>query len=244
MNYPSGIVEYFTGKYFKPLLQLEYDRNETKNQSRWDYLVNQATEKKVLHIGCLDHEPMIKVKRENGDWLHDKVSSVSSACIGIDIDSKLIELVKQKYQVNNIIDFNFMNNDVLPNELEGHWDTILLPDVIEHIPNPVEFLEKLRLSIGKSASSLVITTPNALCYDNIRLSLQNKEHINSDHISIFTPYTLGKTVTAAGWDIKEIDFINYHPAAKTTGVRSFLRSKALKSRPLLRDTIALICTTS
>jgi 2-polyprenyl-3-methyl-5-hydroxy-6-metoxy-1,4-benzoquinol methylase len=242
MNYPPGTEPYFTGDAFKPLLQLQYSKSFDMPRSRWDFLIEKARDRSVLHVGCLDHADLIDPKIEAGQWLHSAISEVASRCIGIDVNQELIERLRIRHGVDNIVYHDLTQAHGIPEIFLGDWDNILLPDVLEHIPQPIEFLKGLRVSIGHRVKELVITTPNALCYDNFGLSLRNREHINSDHFALFSPYTLGKTVAAAGWHIRELHFVDYHPAARVTGIRSFLRYMALKHRPALRDTIALVCT--
>ena len=242
MNHSSEIQQYYSGKAFKPLLKLGYEKEAGDQLSRWQFLIDHAKNKRVIHLGCLDHESLIRPKIADASWLHGAVTEEASECVGVDIDEEVIQMLQVEYNIDNIVNYDATNQEDLPERLDREWDTILFPDVIEHIPDPVKFLSSLRSGLGQRAKQLVITTPNALCYDNLYLAMNNKEYINSDHISIFTPYTLGKTVTNAGWNVKELKFVNYHPAAKVTGVRSLLRYSALKYRPLLRDTIALVCT--
>lgn len=78
------------------------------------------------------------------------------------------------------------------------WDYLLLLDVLEHIPNPIFFLENVKQRLSKNSSKIIITVPNAFSIGNFFLTFLSKECINTDHYFWFTPFTLAKVCVEAG----------------------------------------------
>jgi SAM-dependent methyltransferase len=78
---------------------------------------------------------------------------------GIDISSKAVEQAKR-----NFGDF-YIACDLFDyaNKKPGSYDVIILTEVIEHITNPMEFIETA-LKLLKSKGAIVITTPNKSIY--------------------------------------------------------------------------------
>jgi hypothetical protein len=77
----------------------------------------------------------------------------------------------------------------LPPSITGRFDVIYSLHVIEHVPNPVEFLKTIRTMLTPKGR-IVITCPNAL--------LPNAEILHADHLFSMTPYHLEKFVRRTG----------------------------------------------
>lgn len=91
------------------------------------------------------------------------------------------------------------DEDILKNE----WDYIVLGEILEHVDNPVEFLEKILKNYGKNIKNILITVPNILSTGRIlEIKKNNGEMINSDHRYWFSPYTLLKVTERAGIKIE------------------------------------------
>lgn len=187
--------------------------------SRNELLKKISANKKILHIGCADHPELIEKKRESGNYLHDLLTDIAEQVVGCDVNQsalqKMTDLgIKDLYTPENIPDIKF--------------DLVLIPDVIEHLPNVNDFLLSLR---KYRADKIVITTPNAYRLQN--RSLWRKELVNTDHRYWFSPYTLSKSVIAAGYEIEDIYYTD------TYGNNIF---KNIKKHlfPLSRDGLAII----
>lgn len=239
---PSDELEaYAKGEYFHAQLRIRLARSVPSSaRDRWDFLVDTARGKRVVHVGCLDHEGLVDQKIADGKWLHAELSRVASECVGIDVDNGLITHLAERYGVNNII-FHDLGCGRLPAGLASQWDVVFLPDVLEHIEAPVAFLTSLREAFSATSCRLVVTVPNAFSYDNFYRTLCREEWINTDHFAWYSPYTLCKTVIASGWRIRSLHFLEYNPRAPTTGVRSLIRNVILNRRPAFADTLGLVC---
>ncbi len=206
-----------------------------KIQNRLKFLEEQVTRKKVIHIGYCDHPDIVDFKIKNDIWLHKRISEKAEQCLGIDLNRTAVEYIRAKYGYHGYC------LDIIRDELPGtikseKWDYVLLPEVLEHLNEPVTFLTQIREKFGDIASHLIITVPNALRLANIENIFYNKEYINSDHRWWFTPYTLSKISGVAGLNIEAVFFVESYNIPRYALIRQFL----LRVFPGLRDTIILI----
>jgi 2-polyprenyl-3-methyl-5-hydroxy-6-metoxy-1,4-benzoquinol methylase len=172
--------------------------------SRIDMVTRLCAGKRVVHVGCADHVPLIREKLENGTWLHDRLVQVASRCVGVDINQEGIDYMQRLgYQDVHCAD---LTDDNSPLGFEGEFDYVVLGEVIEHVSDPTAFLEKVRQRFAGRASRIIVTAPNAFRLENIRFAFANREAINSDHRYWFTPYTLSKSAAMAGIDVERIGF--------------------------------------
>src|SRR5690242_19622875 len=71
------------------------------------FLTGMARGKKVVHLGCLDHQPLIADKIARGQWLLKELTDVASACIGVDIDEEALRYEESAFGYRNIVLGNF-----------------------------------------------------------------------------------------------------------------------------------------
>ncbi len=203
---------------------------------RDEFLTNLCKNKKVLHIGFLDHIDLIEQKIKENLWLHAKLIESSKICYGLDIDANGINYVKKKFGIKNIYFADIFNMNIPSEIYQVDFDLVLLPDVIEHLNDPVLFLSRMKKCF-QNVEKLVITTPNAFRLQNFTNVLRGIEILNSDHRYWFTPYTLSKVVITAGF--KKISII--YAEHRYTPRRKLLKKIILKKYPQLRDCIILKC---
>jgi hypothetical protein len=200
--------------------------------SRDNYLIDKIKGKRVLHLGFLDHIPLIKTKVVNNTWLHKKLCDHASLCIGLDINQDGIDLCKN-LGFGDLYNFNVFTDEV-PTELKNKkYDYLVIPDVIEHIGNPVLFLSMLKLKLGDIVENLILSTPNSFQLFNVLYPFRTIEFVNTDHRFWFTPYTLTKIIIDAGCTPKNFEVIQHGSLPK----KNILKKIVLQKFPLLRDTI-------
>ncbi len=202
---------------------------------RDDLLVDLAKNKTILHIGFVDHIPLINEKIERGNWLHQKIIDASNKCYGIDINREGIEYIKTKFNIDNLYVVDVTSNDIPSELLENKFDYIFIPDVIEHIGNPVYFLTSIYENFKDSANKIVLTAPNAFGWNNFKNSFKSLEIINTDHRFWFTPYTLSKIVADAGYKINRLNLVEHGKLSK----REIFKKYILNIYPAFRDTIVI-----
>lgn len=242
MKISNDYLTYLNGSRFHNGLEFpinDHLATESFVPDRFNYIKKIGAGKKILHVGCADHLQLIDAKRASGIWMHDYLSQISSECLGIDINREAVNYINNKLGIKNVIYADVLQQ--LPGALiEGTpWDIVFLGEIIEHVSDPVYFLNNLRNGLQNNAKELLITAPNALRWENFRNLKRGIECINSDHRFWFTPYTLAKIVSAAGFTPIEHFFVTSYKVAKPCGIRSYLNYRRLSRIPAYRDTIIL-----
>lgn len=209
MKLDKTALEYITGIKFSNKLIIPYSYYEAI-PDRVQFLTALAAKKKVIHLGCLDHLPVIEQKILNGQWLHKKLTESASTCIGIDTNEETKEYVETRHGYTNIILGDFTKNK-LPQLTSQQWDYAILGEILEHIDNPVAYLQSIRELYSDCIDTIVITVPHAWSQTAMQMANQSAEIINSDHRYWFTPYTLAKVIHQSGLQIEDIYFANRVP---------------------------------
>lgn len=201
---------------------------------RLDLLRRMATGKRVLHLGFADHLPLIDAKIAKGTWLHALLADVAASVTGIDNDAEAVAHCRALgYGDLHTLD---VTTDALPADLDGQtWDLAVLGEILEHVDNPVAFLDGLRRTLDGRCAEIVISTPNAFEASNLVHAMRSVEFINTDHRFWWTPYTLAKVCTRAGLTVVDLDVCKNHRS-------SVLAMEPLTHLfPMLRDTLVVRC---
>ena len=239
MIYDNLTKEYLNGDQFNNGAIINLKTKHDDILLRDEYLLKIAKGKNILHLGFVDHLPLIDKKIKKGNWLHKKLMDVSNICYGVDINKEGIQYITNKYNYENLYAMNIIT-DVIPEEiLNTKFDYILIPDVIEHIGNPVEFLQAIRERFKNNTEKIILTTPNALRWNNFINSFKSIEIINTDHRFWFTPFTLSKIVIDSGYKINAIGYFEHGRLPKRYIVKKFILSKYNAFRDTLIIDISL-----
>ena len=196
--------------------------NTGRAPRRVDRLMDLCRNQKVLHVGCCDHLDLIRSKVEQGVYLHQNLCKVASRCVGMDISEPGVALLRE-------LGFPevYVPNDVPQQSPQGDFDICLLADVIEHVGDVVGFLQSMRRYKFKT---LVVATPNAF---RLRNFLGRSELINTDHRYWFSPYTLCKVITDAGYLPQQVELTHSDFVSR----KGALAARVLDFLPKHRDTL-------
>jgi len=234
------VSPYLSGEKFSNGLDVRYECNDQDYvyRSRIDVLRELCQSKNVVHLGCVDHnEDMIARKLEKNKWLHKHLCDVSERCFGIDLSENGIQYLKGElgYQDSAVLDITAGSCESLE---QLQWDYLLIPEVLEHIGNPVQFLADIKKQHSGRFKQVVITVPNAFSLDIMKQAVKGIETINTDHRFWFTPYTLSKVVHSAGLKPQKIIMCKGGIVKK----RSVFRNYKFSRNPLLRGNIVMLCS--
>jgi len=208
MKFSDEIIEFLNDFKFSNGLSVPISKINDELISRKELILRIIKNKRVIHLGCCDHIPLIKDKIKVNSWIHKQITEKSKYCLGIDINKDAINYVRSEFKYKNIIYGDITNNKKIT-EIEGEkFDIMVMGEILEHIDNPVLFLNKIRDNYKTNISQILITVPNAFSYRNIKNLKKNFEQINSDHRYWFTPYTLAKIAIRAGYQISEFFFVD------------------------------------
>ncbi len=232
MKIDENSIPYLEGKKFSNSLIFPVSY-EYVNMDRLSYLEAKCANKKVVHIGFADHIPLVPEKIKNNKWLHQRLLNVSSRCIGVDVDAEALDYFAKNYSYNDIYLHDVVNDPPLQQIVAEKWDYMVLGEILEHVDNPVSFLTGLVNKYGQYVQRILITVPNAVNLMNVRMAKNHKELINSDHRFWFTPFTLAKVGTMAGWKPVEFDYCQNHAPGK------WIFRQILKRYPAYRETLIM-----
>lgn len=202
--------EYLKGDKFSNSYTFKLKNIDYPVEPRIKTLVEIIKGKRVLHVGCCDHIGLIPEKVKKNIWLHGLFNKNSSECIGIDIDKKAVDFINNNY-CNNAYYFDIENDQIKGSVLDGtKWDYCILGEILEHVDNPVKFLNDLKNKFSDICDKIIITVPSGFDYNLIKDFINNKvEVINSDHRYAFSPYTLAKVFVKAGIKPEQFYFADY-----------------------------------
>jgi len=217
------IIPYLKGEKFSNGLDLTITEKFEDNR-RIDLITKLSVNKKIIHIGCVDHIPLIKEKLSNNTWLHSLITEVADKVIGVDISQEGINYIKNEIGVANVVCAD-ITTDSIP-ELEGEqWDYMILGEIIEHVDNPIQFLNSILKKYKGIVNKIYITAPNIMVRNRFEHMINtSSELINTDHRFWFTPFTLAKVMTLAGFNNIKLDF-----ADRVTLNKAELVSRKLKT---------------
>ncbi len=236
MKFSKDETAYLNGKKFANGKFFTVAAPNNKNTDRLDFLEDISKEKRIIHVGFADHIPLIDSKISNGTWLHKRLIDVSNKCVGIDILQDSVTYVREKHKISNLFCLDIIKDEPPASIANEVWDYMIIGEVIEHIDNPVEFLDIIRQKYKPFVKNIIITVPNAFRWHNIRLIFKHQEFINTDHRFWFTPFTLAKIITQAGYDM------DYYLLSQTIVDFSFLKKTLIKRYPLCRETIIAVAS--
>src|SRR5215831_5196652 len=136
----ENISGFLSDKEFDEGLKVQFDFDKER-KTRLQKITELSINKRVIHVGCVDHMPIIEEKIKNNTWLHKLVTDVASECIGVDINKEGIEYMRKIGYTNAF--FADLMKPTLLQITENHWDYMILGEILEHVDNPCEFLKTL-----------------------------------------------------------------------------------------------------
>lgn len=160
------------------------------------FVVDYCRGKKVLDIGCVQHDPE---NYKNKYWMHRALNEVASELVGIDLSREGVDYLNDK-------GFNIIMADAQLFELEQVFDVIVAGDVIEHLEDFHGFLESCKNHMN-SESRLLISTPNPWYWRNIvKAAIYEEVPNNPEHTCWLCPRTLRQLVNRHELDVKRFVF--------------------------------------
>jgi hypothetical protein len=195
-NIEETTKDYLSSRKFSTGIKFDWSSIPLFMGSRYDILPNLLKNKRVLHFGFADHLDQIDEKIKQGRWLHGRLLNSCKYIAGIDISEEAVNLCKTK-GIKDIYALDIMQD--LPSELSKEFDYILCADVIEHLPEAVKIFSRLRDLCDKLGCKCLVTSPNAWSLHFLLPVLEGKETVNTDHLCIYSPYTLLRLLALAGF---------------------------------------------
>lgn len=225
----QAIEPFLSGQQFSNGLKIQVP--EAPVIGRIEALTTIIRGKSVIHFGFCDHLPLVAGKMSSGTWLHGILSDAASECVGLDIDDHAVRTLADEHNVSNGFTFDLFQ-DTLPSAVTAQkWDYVIMGEILEHVDNPVAFLDRMKTVFSACASRLIVTVPNAYDLTSQQFAQQNSECINSDHRYWFTPYTLTKVAHRSGLELEGLQMCD--DTMKTT----WRRRRKIQRQPILAETL-------
>jgi len=172
---------------------------------------NICSDKKVLDLGAMD-ETAYTAKQGQGTWLHEEIAAVAAQVVGID-SSPILQTAGLQTKPNAVIypgdimalgawlknssDVNLPQKSFTP-------DVVVAGELIEHLHNPLMFLQNIKAIESLNGKTLIITTPNATAIHNCLIGLASRESTHQDHLCILSFKTLSTLCHRAGFSAWQI----------------------------------------
>lgn len=189
---------------------------------------------RVMHLGFADHAPLIAAKRAQGVWLHDRVLAEAQAAWGVDINLEAVALA-QSLGVPDLHVADVHGPGMAELVQRFAPDCWLLPDVLEHLHEPVAFVQQLAQLAPQAR--LVVSVPNGLSLRNQLQALRNVERINTDHLCWYSPFTVLKLLRRGGYVAEALWAAQIAPAGSWAGR---LLAAGVAPRPLWADNLVVV----
>ena len=211
MLFTEEELKYLSGELFSSGFQFKLRDNYL--DGRINTLIKILKDKSVLHVGCCDHIPLIKEKINRNEWLQGVLDNNCKRVIGVDINQEAVDFVNSNSLAKeNVYCADVTNSEFLERIPSVDFDYILLGEILEHVPNPVDFLSKLRIATRETNAKIIVTVPNAFSFLRKKKYNRGIEGINTDHKYWFTPFTAAKVFMMAGIKPLELLFANQSSA--------------------------------
>jgi SAM-dependent methyltransferase len=167
----------------------------------FDIILPYIRDKKVLDVGCVDHE--LK-KKDSSLWVHGFLKKYCDV-VGIDIlKDEIDSLRKEGYNVycKNAEDFHF----------DSKFDVILAGELIEHLSNQGLFLRNCKKYLNKDGL-LILSTPHSFNIREMFLNLfflRDNPLVNPEHTCYYTPRTINQLLNREGFRVVKFNYFDFY----------------------------------
>lgn len=167
-------------------------------RNKKDWIIPYINRKKVLDLGCVQHDLS---NINNPNWLHGNIVKHAKTVLGVDCLENEVKVLKE--QGLNVICAN-----VEEITLDDKFEVIVAGDLIEHLPNPGRFLERVYDLLTPDGIFLV-TTPNPVHFMRfIQLFLRGRVTVNSEHTCWFNEEVLLQLAGRYGFEVLDVVYLD------------------------------------
>lgn len=174
---------------------------------RKNEIISFCINKRVLHLGFVQHANLRRDKINNDDWLHDKVLKVAKSTVGIDYLKSEVDIIKDELSIEcyygDVTDLNNMN-------YQSKFDVVICGELIEHLSNPGLMLDGIKRFMNED-TVLIITTPNPwrdLWVSNMYNGITEEKWLNKEHVCWYSFQTLKQLLERH--DYSEVKYSYYY----------------------------------
>ena len=145
------------------------------------FFCEKSLDRKVLHIGCYEHNNNYM---NSDSWKHKQIHKVSRKCIGVDINKKGIQFM-------NKLGFAAIYADATSNKFLGSkFNVLIAGDVIEHVQNIKGFMKFLRRHLSTNGR-IYISSPNPFFFSHVLSAWTSRPMVaNFEHTTWISESTM------------------------------------------------------
>jgi len=170
---------------------------------RIGYIARACAGYRVLDLGAMD-ETAWQAKRGHGTWLHEEISRTALRVDGFD-NSTMIPAEGLRTGPTSIIRRGDVTDpQSLLATLAEPPEVIVAGELIEHLENPLRFLEQFAAIGALAGKTLILSTPNATALHNALIALAYRESTHHDHLCVLSYKTLTTLCSRARFPAWEI----------------------------------------
>ena len=163
-----------------------------------DWIIKFIKEKKVLDLGCVQHN---LAKAKDPDWLHGILVSHAKSVLGVDYLQNEVSALKLQ-------GYNIVCANVEKMELGDDFEVIVAGDLIEHLSNFGQFMERISEHLGEGGIFLV-TTPNPVnILRFVQVLFSGRAGANPEHTCWFTEKVLDQLAARYGFNILDVAYVD------------------------------------
>lgn len=166
--------------------------------AKQDWIIPFVTDKKVLDLGCVEHD-ISRTKKEG--WLHGIIHKYARSVVGVDcLPGDIAALKEQGYHV--------VCANVETMELGDTFDIVVAGDIIEHVSNAGQFIKRVSDHLAPGGLFLV-TTPNPVHLTRfVQLLIYRRVGVNREHTCWYTRQTLNELAVRYGLEIVDVAYVD------------------------------------
>lgn len=168
------------------------------------FVADACRDRAVLDLGAMD-ETAYGVKRGAGTWLHEEIAATAARVVGVDSSAEVPESGLRTAPNAEIVRGDIGDLGPLLARLDFEPDVVVAGELIEHLPNPLHFLQSLVALPRLRGRTLILTTPNATAAHNVAVGALSRESTHRDHLCILsfkTLHTLCRRAGLAEWEVR------------------------------------------
>jgi 2-polyprenyl-3-methyl-5-hydroxy-6-metoxy-1,4-benzoquinol methylase len=153
--------------------------------------------KTVLDLGCIGNSN----PNNRSAWLHDTICREARRVVGVDLREDDIRSLNEE-------GYNIVACDVESMELNETFEVVVAADVIEHLSNCGNFLDRVFLHLLADGVFLVSTPNPANILNFFQLIGLGEITDNPWHTCYFTPHVLRVLAARHGFELIEVAFVH------------------------------------
>ncbi len=195
-------------KFYDHQLDYEAFRNDPEKRREYEIAVNWKVKNLCkLVAGSLNFSNVLEIGCALGILLNKAADSLSiKNRTGLDISSENIKMAKQLFPECTFIQGTVDNIEtlVLKENQRGKFDLVILSDIVEHIPDDLNFMKK----VSKISLYVLLNLPLEKCYRN-----RNRKYgVNdpSGHLRNYDRHDAARLAESAGFEVIKSFVANAH----------------------------------